>query len=732
MLAQPLGDAGASRAKVAGTSPKAGFLLKQSEILRNWEQRWFVIENTVVGYYQRSTTSGGTQDTRKGEISLSGALAICPSTASGADPAELEIVTNDRTYRMRAQGVAERDQWLATLTATATAHGGLRGSADDLARRRYCTISCRSGDLLVVTHCPPELAAGLQAAIEGGTLWEPGLQRTARSGDEQTFKLKGNPWRSISDDAVHSRLLMCGILESMAAMGWELMTCADLCRDITDCDTFLFKASYDPGTLPQSVFALSTHETDKIRLVNTPVEDTERLKAAVRTAVAQAWPKGIQREQAYGGCPEFKIKGTPFRADGADAIHVRHLIIQILSEMGALGYRAVTSSDISKKENETDTIFFQRSGVSQPPAPRAAVMLAMRDTIRLINGPPELQHVFQTAVQSKWSRPVQKIEQYYGALSIKLKGNPWWSSGAENVESRTLVCHVLAELARCGWDLELTSTLSRIPADKSTFFLVQKTNALPPQLWQEAATPWCISFNETDRVRLISAPPSIVTHIEAAICSGWANGIQDRSDCAGALEFKLKGNPWASDLQDLGQRYSNCTLACALLRVVDEQGYMVMSSGDVSSKWHEEVHGTHDSSGRSHSIDVDSWFIIRRPASALVPVGVLDTPEAGASKPDIGGAGVQAQHGQLPEGVPLVAQAAVVATVAATATPVVSAAPVQPTSSPWICVGALGEGINGEKCGLEYETEEQVRQAFKYGSHVGYYQANGAWVVCGL
>ena len=36
---------------------------------------------------------------------------------------------------------------------------------------------------------------------------------------------------------------------------------------------------------------------------------------------------------------------------------------------------------------------------------------------------------------------MQKIEQYYGAYSIKLKGNPWWSSGAENVESRSLVCH---------------------------------------------------------------------------------------------------------------------------------------------------------------------------------------------------------------------------------------------------------------------------------------------------
>ena len=49
---------------------------------------------------------------------------------------------------------------------------------------------------------------------------------------------------------------------------------------------------------------------------------------------------------------------------------------------------------------------------------------------------------------------------------------------------------MLAELARCGWELELTCGLSRDPSDKSSFFLVQRSGALPPELWQEAATPW--------------------------------------------------------------------------------------------------------------------------------------------------------------------------------------------------------------------------------------------------
>eukprot|EP01043_Picozoa_sp_COSAG02_P014404 COSAG02_NODE_593_length_19851_cov_13.232736_12_plen_379_part_00 len=54
--------------------------------------------------------------------------------------------------------------------------------------------------------------------------------------------------------------------------------------------------------------------------------------------------------------------------------------------------------------------------------------------------------------------------------------------------------------------------------------------------------------------------------------------------------------------------------------------------------------------------------------------------------------------------------------------------------SPWISVGAQDAGIKGEKLGPEYKTEDEVRQAFKSGSHLGYYQANGAlfWALAPL
>ena len=90
--------------------------------------------------------------------------------------------------------------------------------------------------------------------------------------------------------------------------------------------------------------------------------------------------------------------------------------------------------------------------------------------------------------------------------------------------------------------------------------------------------------------------------------------------------------------------------------------YMVISSGDVSSKWHDEQVGQWTSApggsdAEPHFVDVDSWFIIRRPATAVMQAAVVHVvPEP--AKPEMV-AGAQPEHGQynLPEGVPPTAAA---------------------------------------------------------------------------
>jgi hypothetical protein len=402
---------------------------------------------------------------------------------------------------------------------------------------------------------------------------------------------------------------MCGIFETMRESGWELVVSSDLVRASTDASTLVFKAG--PVKSQQlHVVALSTHESDKLRIVNADSSEVERIQNAVREAVATAWPKGIQAERFYAGAPEFKLKGTPWWADGEDNVHVQRLVSALLGKMASLGYASITSCDVSKKERDSDTMFFVRTDVAQPALPRTAISLNKYDTIRLIDGPAELQHVVQQAVRDAWKRSIQKIESYHGAMSLKLAGNPWWANGTEAVESRVLMCHVISEMARCGWSLELTADLSRKDSDKSSFFFVQSSSPISAESWAAAARPWCISFNATDRVRLLGAPPEILTHIEAAICSGWPRGIQDRRQYGGSEEFKLAGNPWHT--QDWGSRGLNTALACALLRTLEEHGFMVFASADISAKYYSGGEG-----GDSYKMDVDSWFVMRRPVASV-------------------------------------------------------------------------------------------------------------------
>ena len=156
-------------------------------------RRWFVIEGPTVVYYDRSERGGVQTDTRKGDVSLAGALSIGVSQAPSADPTELQIVTPARTYRFRAANTEERDTWIAALTSAATAVGGIRGGANDLARGNYCTLSLCRWDRLTITHATPETVAALRTRIQ--TSWPKGLQdETVRGDDLVEFKIRGTPW----------------------------------------------------------------------------------------------------------------------------------------------------------------------------------------------------------------------------------------------------------------------------------------------------------------------------------------------------------------------------------------------------------------------------------------------------------------------------------------------------------------------------------------------------------
>ena len=61
---------------------------------------------------------------------------------------------------------------------------------------------------------------------------------------------------------------MCGVFETMRELGWELVVSSDLARTCTDASTLVFRAAPPLKLRQPHVVALSTHETDKLRIIN--------------------------------------------------------------------------------------------------------------------------------------------------------------------------------------------------------------------------------------------------------------------------------------------------------------------------------------------------------------------------------------------------------------------------------------------------------------------------------
>jgi hypothetical protein len=467
-------------------------------------------------------------------------------------------------------------------------------AASKLAANQYCAISLGSTDMLRLVHAPPRTEAMLRTAIKD--FWTPGIQQVDEIHDAWEYQLVGTPWRANGTTTVTSRRLMCAVLEAMHCAGWVLVTATDLCRDAMDASTFIFRRSEELTGERRRVVALSTHETDKIRIVNAP--NGGGIVSSVGQAIRMGWPKGVDREREYGGSYEFKLHGQPWWCNGEDTVPLRQLAMNLIHAMGECGYDPLTCADVSKKPRDSDTFFFvaRPKGVPAPNRPLVSISMNSTDLIRLVGSAPRsVWAAIKTAAAHAWPRGIQKESVYARVPELKLKGRPWWADGLDAVHSRALVCQIVSEMERCGWTLLLTADLSRKDSDKSTMIFAQAANPLPSRGWSSAAAPWCLSFNESDLIRVIRAPAGISRCVHQAIAESWPKGVARERTYGESQEFKLHGRPWA----DQSLMFNTMALAVALLRSIEALGFMLLGSVDNSAK-HTGGEGEH------HPIDLHS------------------------------------------------------------------------------------------------------------------------------
>jgi hypothetical protein len=243
---------------------------------------------------------------------------------------------------------------------------------------------------------------------------------------------------------------------------------------------------------------------------------------------------------------------------------------------------------------------FDSLSISTVPAPLyapfrttfASISLHRSDRLRLIAFPQADIDALRGVIKACWRKGIQKELKYGLSYEFKLYGNPWYGQGDDAITSRIIMKGVLAHLFSVGWILHASTDVSKKEFDKDTLFFRRQQQNPPPSDWIS------ITFNMSDRLRLIGADSTLTTDIKSTLIGlgllqsdlGW------KDKTLGAWEFKINGYPWnASGEETMTTRF----LLLKILECLEAHGWSLYASVDQSTG-----HGEHTS-------ETDSWYCVR-------------------------------------------------------------------------------------------------------------------------
>ncbi|CAF2862192.1 unnamed protein product [Rotaria sp. Silwood2] len=211
---------------------------------------------------------------------------------------------------------------------------------------------------------------------------------------------------------------------------------------------------------------LTLNRTDRLRFIRFPAIVID----AVRQAILTSWCPGLQKEKEYGGVHEFKLNGNPWQGQGSEAVESRITMLSILSALHRHGWYLLMSTDVSRKQQDKDSLIFQ---LGVPPGSTSffAISFNEGDKLRLIGAPHEL---IRATHQTIGTDSIQREERIYSeaAYQFKLVGFPWEADGDEAVTSRLMLLALLDCFTSFGWQLHASIDMSigREGRDTDTWF----------------------------------------------------------------------------------------------------------------------------------------------------------------------------------------------------------------------------------------------------------------------
>eukprot|EP00112_Aurelia_sp_Birch-Aquarium-sp1_P020058 Seg508.9 transcript_id=Seg508.9/GoldUCD/mRNA.D3Y31 product="hypothetical protein" protein_id=Seg508.9/GoldUCD/D3Y31 len=225
-----------------------------------------------------------------------------------------------------------------------------------------------------------------------------------------------------------------------------------------EADTLFFR--YDPDVVADDSrmarFVLSLNGNDRLRCVDAPQNATD----CVKKMIVQSWIRGIQQEKHNFNAYEFKLRGTPWSADGIMAVDSRLLICKIFEGLWSIGWRPQIAIHLSRRTNDKSFFTFQRTAPMSVPI--FCLSLNWTDRIRVINAPSDVVNAIVAEVKRLWLFGVSQEWSYGASIEMKLNQNPWsyGMTGNDGAHGRVLLLYLLKLLASMGWFLIISADVS--------------------------------------------------------------------------------------------------------------------------------------------------------------------------------------------------------------------------------------------------------------------------------
>jgi hypothetical protein len=200
------------------------------------------------------------------------------------------------------------------------------------------------------------------------------------------------------------------------------------------------------------------------------------------------------------------------------------------------------------------------SQLPPPPAnfPYFSLTFRIYDKIKLIDCDQQCLALIQQVVEYNWpckclhltngnvktfiSAGIQSQFFDHGAFEIKFRGNPFSTASgkAEALASKRMCCALLIALQSIGWELCVSSDLSRT-TDLTTWFFQRNPALIGKRLSADGGIV-CLSLSSHDKLQLINAPGYL--HNELLQCVGPL--LQNHEVHGPDFEVKMIGYPWSN------------------------------------------------------------------------------------------------------------------------------------------------------------------------------------------